>query len=687
MKTFKLLTAAFSLMIMLTFVVNHCTAQNTFPSSGSAGIGTTIPNVSSLLDVTSTTKGVLVPRMTKTQRDAIATPATGLLIYQTNSTPGFYYYDGTTWKAVTPKSKGWSLKGNGSIDPASDFLGTVDAQSLKFRVNNIPSGELNPNNGNVALGMNSLVSNNTGHSNIAIGTNALHNNTIRSNLVAIGDSALFSNGSPILYFATANTAIGSKALFSNTSGYYNSANGFETIYSNTTGNSNTANGYRALYSNSTGSLNTANGYGALYSNTTANHNNANGYKSLYYNSTGNDNTATGYFSLLFNTTGSENTANGMNALFANSTGNQNTGNGTYALYSNSAGAYNTAIGSLALYSNSTGSNNVATGYSALAYSTGTGNTANGYFALASNTTGQFNTGIGLQADLSIGSLGNSTAIGYFSYVSASNQVRIGNTNITSIGGLVDWTFTSDKRVKKNVKANVPGLAFINKLQPVTFNFDLTEMDKILQRPALKTQDGNTFKSTPEQLASRKAKEEIIYTGFIAQDVEKAAQELDFDFSGVDAAKNEKDLYGLRYAEFVVPLVKAVQELSAANDEKDTKISELQQQIDELKVDIQFLATGNTVANDITLSGAKLEQNNPNPFSQATVIRYNLPTTFSSAQIVITNQSGKVLKQVNISGAGKGKLNVDAGSLSAGTYNYSLVVDGIIIDTRKMELLK
>jgi hypothetical protein len=63
-----------------------------------------------------------------------------------------------------------------------------------------------------------------------------------------------------------------------------------------------------------------------------------------------------------------------------------------------------------------------------------------------------------------------------------------------------------------------------------------------------------------------AKSRIQYTGFIAQEVERAAAELGFDFSGVDKPKNERDLYGLRYAEFVVPLVKAVQEL----DEKCRK---------------------------------------------------------------------------------------------------------------------
>ncbi len=67
--------------------------------SQSVAINTTgaAADASSALDIQSTTKGFLVPRMTLTDRNAIASPATGLLIYQTNSTPGFYYYDGSAW--------------------------------------------------------------------------------------------------------------------------------------------------------------------------------------------------------------------------------------------------------------------------------------------------------------------------------------------------------------------------------------------------------------------------------------------------------------------------------------------------------------------------------------------------------------------------------------------------------------
>ncbi len=79
---------------MVATVVACCAIKaqtNTFPSTGAAGIGTITPNASSLLEIKSTTKGLLIPRMTQAQRNAIASPAAGLIIYQTNNTPGFSF--------------------------------------------------------------------------------------------------------------------------------------------------------------------------------------------------------------------------------------------------------------------------------------------------------------------------------------------------------------------------------------------------------------------------------------------------------------------------------------------------------------------------------------------------------------------------------------------------------------------
>jgi hypothetical protein len=72
----------------------------TFSMNAQVGINNDSPDASSALDITSTTAGLLIPRMTETQRDAISSVATGLMIYQTDGTVGFYYYNGSSWAVV-----------------------------------------------------------------------------------------------------------------------------------------------------------------------------------------------------------------------------------------------------------------------------------------------------------------------------------------------------------------------------------------------------------------------------------------------------------------------------------------------------------------------------------------------------------------------------------------------------------
>jgi uncharacterized delta-60 repeat protein len=90
---------------------------------------------------------------------------------------------------------------------------------------------------------------------------------------------------------------------------------------------------------------------------------------------------------------------------------------------------------------------------------------------------------------------------------------------------------------------------------------------------------------------------------------------------------------------------------------------------------------------ISVNSAALEQNIPNPFNNATTINYTLPQKYSSAKIIITDQSGKILKQVNISGNGKGSLKIDASTLMSGAYSYSLYVDGNFVGSKQMILSK
>jgi len=564
-----------------------------------------VAHASALLDVKSMNKGILVPRMTTAQRTTIASPATGLLVYDTDAN-SFWFYNGSAWINITGPGGGgsgvnWKLSGNNGTSSSTDFIGTSDNQSLRFRVNNEHYGMLDTN-GSILWGMHTGM-NNTGYSNVAIGTKALYNNTNIFNLVAVGDSALFNNGLGVTNFGEGmfNTAIGSKSLFSNTKGYLNTALGYKTLFNNTTGGGNTALGTHSLYYNTTGGNNTATGNHALHNNTTGFRNSAFGQAALASNSTGNYNTAVGDQTLSANYNASENTAIGFAAMYRNSDGSKNTAVGYEALGWGQSGNYNTGVGHQVLNGNE-GIYNTATGYSAASAGSygsrnsvygalsftanydGHQNTAIGYQSMNANTTGSFNvavgnsgltgnktgtynTTIGYNADVTIDSLTNATAVGANAMVNENNKVVIGNSSVTSIGGYANWSNFSDGRFKQNVKEDVPGLAFVNKLRPVTYTLDVDAINDFTSKdlPAEK-----------KQQAINPEKKNVTYTGFMAQEVEKAANELGYKFSGIDKPQDaNKQTYALRYSDFVVPMIKAIQE-------QQKMIKELKKEIEDLK---------------------------------------------------------------------------------------------------------
>lgn len=102
---------------------------------GQVGIGTNSPNPSAALDVTSTTKGLLAPRVTEVQKLAITSPATGLLVYQTDGASGFWYFNGTIWTPFSGSGDNWSLTTNTGTNPTTNKLGTLDNNPLIIKTN------------------------------------------------------------------------------------------------------------------------------------------------------------------------------------------------------------------------------------------------------------------------------------------------------------------------------------------------------------------------------------------------------------------------------------------------------------------------------------------------------------------------------------------------------------------------
>ncbi len=316
-----------------------------------------------------------------------------------------------------------------------------------------------------------------------------------------------------------------------------------------------------------------------------------GAGSLPYAATGAANTAIGFDSLSGNTSGAENTAVGASSLQSNTTAGRNTAVGEHALQLQSYDpgspwlSYNTAVGTFALYqnqpdggnSNTNGTNNTAVGDSALtANTTGSWNTAIGMRALQSSTTGFKNTALGWKAggrggDVIIGYAGtdvnfvstatgafntfvgiagatadvsNCTAVGMDAYCDATDQVRLGNYFVSSIGGKVGWSALSDARAKSEIRELDLGLDFVLALRPVSYH--------------IRGGNGRTDR------------------GFVAQDVEALLGD-DYNLLGIGGDRDRT--LSLRYTDLIAPVVKAIQEQQATIAAQQATIEKQQAQME------------------------------------------------------------------------------------------------------------
>ena len=340
----------------------------------------------------------------------------------------YYRINGVTYAVLDSTGggvSGWSLTGNSGTTAGTNFIGTTDNVDVVFKRNSIEGMRLQSG----ALGV-------TGNINLTATTSSATGVIFKGSNRFIHDFALAgTNGD--------NTFIGNQSgNFSMTGssgslGSYNVGVGAATLLSNTTGYRNTAIGTYALQNNTTGVNNTAVGQNASYSNTTGYNNTTMGIRAGAFGS------------------GHDIVAYGVDAVSRNNNGIFTVGVGTDAFYNNWDGQYGVAVGDSTFWLDSTGFKNTAIGSRAGYY-------LGGNYATLHDSLVTF-LGADASRDSSISSataLNNLTVIGYNAKGFASNQVVLGNDNVTTTllkGNVGMGTVNPDSLLDVRGGVNLPNL--------------------------------------------------------------------------------------------------------------------------------------------------------------------------------------------------------------------------------------
>jgi hypothetical protein len=348
----------FTLLFLAAFVKNSSSQSVSVNADGSTA------HSSAMLDIKSTAKGLLIPRMNTSLRNAIANPATGLQVYDTDLNL-FYYYNGTAWVSLSANTNYWTQANGNLYNNAATFFGIGTAA---------PTEKLHVA-GNIQLEGNINMPNSTPAAGVIYkeGLPFLHN----AGLVAQQNVYLGTNAGSFALTAKKNVAVGSEAL-SKSEGADNTAVGFRAGYSLVGGTT-----YTTSYKN------TFIGYLCGENATGGTNNIAIGDEagdSLVQGSTGNvligsiagKKLKTGLGNVLIGnnvqtTTGWLNTGVGGNSGVNMAGGSYNSWFGNDALKSNKNGFYNIAVGNAAGRDDSAGSYNIYLGAYSASTTQGSGN--------------------------------------------------------------------------------------------------------------------------------------------------------------------------------------------------------------------------------------------------------------------------------------------------------------------------
>lgn len=245
------------------------------------------------------------------------------------------------------------------------------------------------------------------------------------------------------------------------------------------------------------------------------------------------------------------------------------------------------------------------------------------------------------------------------------------SNIYNYGGTYG---PSDKNLKKNIVDFNDAMSIINKLKPKNYEYRSDGNLASLNLPkgthyGLIAQDLEQV--LPNLVAmGPKIRDDAQQVANPAGDLKKGAQQ---QAIVSDVSSKEGTSYkGVNYIELIPIMIKAMQELGKQNEDLKSQVATLTQTVSQLS------KSNGTV----TASSASINQNFPNPFTKSTQISFNVPQGSNANLTISQTGSGKVMKTIPLS-SGSSQLTFDGGSLAAGSYTYSLYIDGKKIDSKQM----
>lgn len=228
-------------------------------------------------------------------------------------------------------------------------------------------------------------------------------------------------------------------------------------------------------------------------------------------------------------------------------------------------------------------------------------------------------------------------------------------------------YSSDSTIKTNIVMLSDTFDILTNLNVYSYQFDSSAA------PSLNLPSGTHFGLISQEVET-----------ILPQFVRTFTQPAEFDSSG-NIIIPSKDIKGISYESFIGPLIHGHQQQSRLLDSLFTRIDSLQQQINSccnLRLpDNNPDATGSIELKNI--KSLQLFTADPNPFSESTIIRWSITDDFTKAVIYFYDDRGQQINQYRITEKGNGELQIFSSKLSSGVYTYTLVVDGKIVESRKM----